>query len=169
MYEEVCDYNGIAEWSAPSIQERYGRYARELGLSEFRDIAPREHVQGNIRWVYPIMDEVIKGIKAQDPACIDIGVEFIEHGPKQPFGRILHSNTARALRQHRASLSNAQIERLRRRILGMLVDGEVPHEYKEYAKLLKRIGVGPDWPDVLGSVDRANPYVLRYVTYLADH
>ena len=47
----------------------------------------------------------------------------------------------------------------------MLVAGEVPHEYRGYAKLLRRIGIGEAWASTRLSVDEANPYVMRYVNY----
>jgi hypothetical protein len=113
------------------------------------------------------MFKVIAGIEAGDRACTELGVEFIERAGKQPFGRVLHANAARALR--RAALNAPQIDRLRARILGMLVRSVVPREFREYAKLLRRIGVGPDWQKVAIEVDRENPYVMRYVRYFETH
>jgi hypothetical protein len=75
--------------------------------------------------VFPVMDCVIDVIKAGDGACVELGVEFIEFGGKQPFGRTLHGNTARAPRC--AVLTTEQVARRRRQILAMLVAGEVPH------------------------------------------
>lgn len=95
---------------------------------------------------------------------MEIGIDFIEQDATFPFGKILKSNTARALR--RASLKEKQQDRSRRRVLHMLVNGQVPHEYREYAKLLRKIGLG----DLRSELDRANvrnPYVAKYVKYLA--
>jgi len=47
----------------------------------------------------------------------------------------------------------------------MLVAGRVPHEFKQYAKLLRRIGLGQAWGTAKAQVDPANPYVMRYVRY----
>jgi hypothetical protein len=162
---EVRDYNGPDEWSAPAIIERYERYCRRVGQA-IRKLVPNEHVNGDVRWVYPIMEAVIVGIKSGDLACVELGVEFVESGHKQAFGRILHANAARALRRVAALLSADQIARLRFRILAMLVAGQVPHEYHEYAKLFRRIGLGASWPDARARVDASNPYVMRYVKYL---
>jgi hypothetical protein len=164
---EIHDYNGTEEWSGAAIRERYLQLARAMGQTQGRDLTPREHSEDSTRWVYPVMDEVIDGIKAGDLACVELGVQFIERAGKQAFGRILHANTARALR--RATLSPTQIERLRSRILDMLVKAQVPHEYREYAKLLRRIGIGSRWPRISAAVDRANPYVMRYVQYFERH
>jgi hypothetical protein len=161
---ELRDYNGPGSWSADAIQERYLAHARTLGVEQPRSLRPSEHVAGDVRWVYPVMDEVIVGIKSGDPACVELGVEFVESGHRQPFGRILHANVARALR--RSSLTPHQVERLRRRILGMLVAGDVPHEFHEYARLLRRIGPGDAWLRTRGAVDESNRYVMRYIRYL---
>ena len=48
-------------------------------------------------------------------------------------GKILKSNVARALR--RATLMKE--ERIRRRIVSMMLAGNVPHEFREYKKLLR--------------------------------
>lgn len=84
------------------------------------------------------MDAVIDGIQAGDAACFTIGVEFIEEDKKFPFGSNLKSRTAWALRQ--SGLSNALVVRIRRCVADMLQAGNTPREYREYAKLLRKIG-----------------------------
>jgi hypothetical protein len=161
---EIRDYNGTGEWSADAVRQRYQEYReRYYGQGDGRRLRPQEHIDGNVRWVFPIIDCVVDGIKAGDPACVDLGVEFIESGHKQPFGRILHAKVARALRQ--SSLNPEHVTRLRARILAMLIAGQVPHEYHEYAKLLRRIGLGEAWAGARQSVDEGNQYVMRYVKY----
>ena len=113
------------------------------------------------------MEAVIGAIERGDKACIAIGIEFIEEDQHFPFGRILESNTARALR--RAELSREQVERVRERVVRMLLAGSVPREFKEYSKLLRRIGWGSSWPTIEQQIDRENPYVMRYYNYLRKH
>jgi len=43
-----------------------------------------------------------------------------------------------------------------------------PHEYKQYAKLLKRIGVGQYWDEIESRINHSNEYVMRYFNYLKD-
>jgi len=160
---ETRDYNGPGEWDLESVKRRYLRHAKNLGMKGVSELAPREHAEGSVRWVYPVMEAVISGIERGDAACIELGVEFVESGHQQPFGRLLHSNAARALR--RATLTPEQAARLRARILSMLVAGRVPHEFKQYAKLLRRIGLGQAWATAKVQVDQANPYVMRYARY----
>lgn len=66
-------------------------------------------------------------------------MEFVEQDQHFSFGKLLKSDTARALRQQ-DDLPDDLKERLRARIVTMLLHGNVPHEYQEYAKLLRKIG-----------------------------
>jgi len=109
------------------------------------------------------MDMVIKGIEAGDVACMTIGVEFIEEDKKFPFGRTLKSNTARALR--RMHLPPNLVARIQGRVLKMLIAGNTPSEYHEYAKLLRKIGFERLWLEVEAGVPRSNKYAMRYFEY----
>jgi len=160
---KVIDYNGTGRWTLDAIRDRYAEHARRLHVPVPTDLTPHEHSEGETRWIYPVMDEVIAGIEAGDPACVELGVEFIEEDQRFTFGKRLKSNAARALR--RAQLDAGQVERVRNRVLGMLVAGEVPHEFREYAKLLRKIGVGDRWQLVRERLDLSNPYVKRFYEY----
>ena len=63
------------------------------------DLRPRQSTKGDFTFTHPVMDEVIKGIESGDSACIAIGIEFVEEDQHFAFGKILKSNTARALRR----------------------------------------------------------------------
>ncbi len=158
------DYNGVLRWSVAAIQGRCVQYCRQFNVDESDIPRPREHTEGKGHWIYPIMESVVAGIENRDRACIELGVEFIEEEEHFVFGRILKSNTARALR--RAQLSPVQTGRLRERIVKMLLSGDVPHEYQQYAKLLRHMGLGSWWPIIEHGVKRDNPYVMRYYEYL---
>jgi hypothetical protein len=157
------DYNGVGIWSAEAIQERYRKYADAIGADPF-PLAPRRHTESGRTWVFPLMEQIISRIEVGDIAAIEIGIEFIQEDDHFVFGRILKSNTARALR--RASLTPEQQARIRERLVGMMLAGQVPHEWKEYKKLLKHIGLGALWPVLENGVDRENEYVMRYYNYL---
>src|SRR4051812_15419078 len=112
---EIRDYNGEGEWSKDEIIRRYLQYCRELNLSNPIDLSPVEHVEGNVKWIYPVMDKVIAGIEQGDAACRRIGIEFIDEDRKFTFGKILKSNVARALR--RSKLTTEEKERIRQRLV----------------------------------------------------
>jgi hypothetical protein len=157
---DVIDYNGEGRWSRVAILERYARYAAETGVVP-RDLSPSEHSERGRHWVYPVMEKVIGGIEAADPACVRLGIEFIEEDAPFPFGRVLKSNTARALR--RAPLTDAQRHRIRERVFQMLRAGRVPHEFREYAKLVRKIGFDAA---KLGDVPGTSERVVRFRSYL---
>lgn len=157
---ELIDYNGEGRWSRAAILERYARFAADAGVSP-RDLSPMEHTERGRRWIYPVMEKVIEGIEAEDPTCLRLGIEFIEEDAKFPFGRILKSNTARALR--RAALTDEQRQRIRQRVLAMLRAGNVPHEFREYAKLVKKIGLRQS---EMGEVPGTSERVSRFRSYL---
>jgi len=48
----------------------------------------------------------------------------------------------------------------------MLVNGSIPREFREYAKLLRHVGITSWWPMVEQQIDRNNPYAMRYYEYL---
>jgi len=163
----VYDYNGEGQWSRDAILARYAQYARKLRIRKPTDLTPKEHAKKGDLWIYPVMDEVIAGIGAGDGACIEIGIEFIEEDQGFPFGLILKVNTAKALR--RTSLSPKQENRIRRRVATMLIDGNLPKEFKEYAKLLRKVGLGNWWAAIKEKADFDDPYVLRWYEYFKHH
>ena len=161
---ELRDYNGEGKWSKDEIIRRYTQYCRELKVLNPIDLSPVEQVEGEVRWIYPVMDKVIAGLEQGDIACKRIGIEFIEEDRKFTFGKILKSNTARALR--RSELTAEEQGRIRRRLVTMLIEGNVPHEYKQYVKLLKKIGVHEYWKEIETRINRSNEYVMKYYDYL---
>ena len=98
---------------------------------------------------------------------MEIGIEFIEEDQLFPFGKILKCATARALRH--ATLTPIQVERIQRRVIGMLVSGNIPREIEDYVKLLRKIGVGELWHGVDEKIDRTNPHLMRYYNYVVRH
>jgi hypothetical protein len=161
---QIRDYNGEGKWSKDAIIKRYSQLCTELEVQDPIHLRPIESVQGGVTWIYPVMDKVIEGIEQGDIACRQIGIEFIEDDQKCPFGKLLKSNAARALR--RSHLTAEEQERTRKRLVFMLLAGNVPHEYKEYAKLLKKVGIDGYWDEIEKRVDRSNDYVMRWYKYL---
>ncbi len=157
------DYNGLGRWSRWAIQNRYVAIARRLRVAEPSDLRPHESICADGHRVFPVMYCVIEGIERGDPACIEIDIEFIEEDMGFPFGMILKSNTARALR--RATLTEVQQERVRKRVVEMLIAGNTPKEYGEYARLARKIGLGRWWAGVEGRVNLTSRRVRRFYDY----
>jgi hypothetical protein len=163
----VIDYNGTGFWSVEQVLTRYLDYVKKYKIHEPRDLSPLLHSNGDKRWIYPVMDRVIEGIEAGDLACAEIGIEFIEEDQSFSFGVILKSNTARALR--RISLTEDQKERIRKRVIAMLIAGYLPREYREYAKLARKIGLGQWLNELQSQLISDNPWVNRYYLYFKEH
>jgi hypothetical protein len=159
----VRDYNADGEWSVEAVQSRYLAHCARLNVPSPRPLQPRTHRNANGVWAEPILQTVIDGIKAGDAACVALGVELIEQDRKFPFGRILKSNAARALRS--AELPDALKQRIRHRVANMLAAGNTPHEFKEYARLLRKVGFDEVWPRMAASPPLANKYAMRHFAY----
>ena len=156
------DYNGSNEWSIEGVLRRYANYCQQFGFAEQRLLSPRVHSEGEMRWIYPIMDAVIQGIKDDDRACTELGIDFISESQSFPFGMTLKSEAARALK--RATLSERQAERIRHRVVQMLREGYLPQEYKFYARLLRKTGLGQHKAE-LSSIVARGPRMERYLAY----
>jgi hypothetical protein len=163
MLTTVIDYNGTGFWSLESVQQRYKLYAQRYGIALLSNLSPYEHTENGKHWIYPVMYQVIEGIENGDPACAEIGIEFIEESASFTFGQILKSNTARALR--RAALTPEQKERIRKRVVEMLCTGYLPREYRQYAKLARKIGI-EDWlSQIEREADLTKIWVQHYYRY----
>ena len=163
---KVINYNGNGFWSIEAVLKRYADYARRFAVAP-RDLTPLIHSSDQGKWIYPVMDQVIEGIEQGDLACAEIGVEFIEESASFTFGRILKSNTARALR--RTTLTDEQKERIRKRVVEMLEAKYLPREFRQYAKLVRKIGLGEWLPRVNEQAELADPWVQRYYAYFTEH
>jgi hypothetical protein len=161
---KTVDLNGTGEWTRERVLARYEEYARVFGVAEPRVLTAREHRSEEGTWIYPILDPVIEGIVAGDRACIAIGVDLVESDEEVPFGLTLKYQTARALR--RTVLDAASKQRLRERILFLLVTGRFSRYFSEYYKLLRTIGVGESWGDLMASIPRENERAMHYFNLL---
>jgi hypothetical protein len=161
---EVRDYNGEGDWSKNEIIRRYVQYCREMKVKNPIDLSPVEFSKADVKWIYPVMYQVIEGIEQGDVACRRIGVEFMEADGKFPFDRNIKYRTARALR--RSELTEQEKDRIRRRLVGMLISGKTTRVFKEHARLLKKIGVGDYWSKLENEIDQSKQHVMRFYNYL---
>lgn len=161
---EVRDYNGEGIWSKDEIARRYRQYCREMDVEASIDLSPVEENQANVKWIYPVMYKVIEGIEKGDAVCRRIGVEFIEADGKFSFGRNIKYRTARALR--RSQLTEGEKDRIRHRLVQMLISGKTTRVFKEHARLLRKIGVGDCWDEIENGIDRSKQHLMRFYHYL---
>jgi hypothetical protein len=157
------DYNGVGEWSADAVIRRYEAYCEQFGLPMRRLLQAKVSGVDYDRRVWPIMGAVNDGIKQDDPACTEIGIDFICESKGFPFGMTLKSQTARALRK--ATLTPRQLDRIRARLVEMLVSAYLPQEYRFYVRLFRRTGLGTYKQQLLELVPRGFR-MERYVNYV---
>lgn len=163
----TMDYNGTGFWSVEEVLNRYTAYVKKYKVATPRDLTPTTHTENNNHWTFPIMQRVIEGIEQGDLACAEIGIEFIEEDASFVFGQSLKSNTARALR--RTALTDSQKERIRKRVVEMLRAGYLPREYRQYAKLARKIGLGREFIKLKDELQLNNPWVRRYYNYFEEY
>ena len=163
----VHDYNGEGRWSVASVIRRYDEYATRFCVENRHGLVPKEHRAEGRVWFFPVMEKVIAGIRAGDPACTEIGLEFIEESQSFPFGKILKAQTAKALRQF-AALSESQRDRVRRRVIEMLKTEYLPREFREYLKLARKIGIRKELRAAQRQLNFENTWVQHYFKLLTD-
>jgi hypothetical protein len=159
------DLDGSGRWTLDAIRQRYQQYCR-LHRIEPRQLPVDDHWASRRGLIVLLMDAVIQGIKEGDLACAEIGIELIEEDGGFAFGRIMKANAARAL--GRCALTDPQKERIRARVVGMLSRGFMPHEFRDYARLLRRIGLGYHRETLEHAVDLTNPWIAWYIDYLTS-
>ena len=165
---KVIDYNGEGFWSVDAVLKRYTEYVRVFGITEPRELTPFAYSTGDSKWIYSVMDRVIEGIEAGDLGCAELGVEFIQTNDSFAFGKIIKSNVARALR--RTTLTEAQEERIRRRVVEMLETGYLPREFRQYAKLARKLGLREFQPRIRQLAELSSDvWVQRYCAYFAQY
>jgi hypothetical protein len=157
------ELDGSWRWTQEALRHRYLQYCVRYHL-EARPLPRADDWATRRGLIVSLMNAIIEGIKEGDLACAEIGIELIEEDGGFAFGRILKANAARAL--GRCRLTDDQKERIRTRVIGMLGRGFMPHEFRDYARLLRRIGLGAHGERLERAVDRTIPWAAWYVDYL---
>lgn len=132
------DYNGPAEWSLPNVLARYRAIASGMGI-EPKLIEPRIHKEGDTTWIYPVMDGVIEAAKLGDVPALELCLQLIEKDTSMPFGMILKSQAARALRKNASLITRTQSLRIDDRIADMEARHYRPREFNEYIRIQKKL------------------------------
>jgi hypothetical protein len=50
---DLRNLNGEGRWSVEAVQKRYFDYCAALRVETSRSLAPSEHREGNVQWIYP--------------------------------------------------------------------------------------------------------------------
>lgn len=130
-YEEY--HNSPKGWDLYSILAEY----KQLGGE--RVIYPNPARISRSPWsdYQEAISNIADGIRAGDPACVELGVRFIEAQVYVSGSGYMRTCIARRLK--RASLSEEQKQRLSAHFLGLLQNAVALHEYEPYLKLWRII------------------------------
>lgn len=142
---------------AVAVVSRYREFARQFRIPVAAVIAEIEAGTPT----HQVLGRVMAAADAGDAACVELLVEFIHEDRKMYAGKGYKASAARTLK--RAALNYGQEDRIRRRVVKMLLAGNVPYEFREYAKLLRRVGLGEWGPVIEREAPVENPWVARYV------
>ena len=80
---------------------------------------------------------VADGIRAQDTACVELGIQYIEMRHIGSYSGYIRARLTRALKN--ACLSKKQKQRLHNHFRALLENGEHTVDFREYFKLWRRI------------------------------
>jgi hypothetical protein len=161
---EVRDYNGQGKWTGDEIIKRYFVYCNDLNILEPLDLLLSTFTENDVQWIQPVMYKVIHGIEKGDEACKLIGIEFIEEDHKSAFNRVIKVDTLRALR--RAKLDEKDKDRIRSRLIDLILASRIPHQYREYANLLKKVGFGDRLEEIREKANKDNPTIMKVIRSL---
>ena len=150
-------------WTLDAIQRRYQRYCQKYHV-EHHALEPTDYMVER-GWATCMLRILIERMKSGDLAAAEICLEMMEEDRSLAFGPIVKSNIPRAMAK--CALTDRQKERIRERVLTMLLRGYLPKEFRQYAWLARRLGLG-EWEKKLSKVDLSNPWAKWYVDYLTQ-
>ena len=95
-------------------------------------------IEHRATWGAMVMDNVAKAIKTGDPVAIDLGCEVISDDQKYPFGKLIKSNMARALKGKVEYLNDQQRMEILNVVRKLLNMEFTPRETEDYCKLVSK-------------------------------
>ncbi|HET6804971.1 MAG TPA: hypothetical protein VFH59_05940 [Frateuria sp.] len=159
-------YHGVpAGWRAEDIVQEHARLG---GCFPLRVPAPIEvpslhAVPEQDGWLHYrlTVHRLAEGVRASDPACIELAVRYIQLHYIGSYAGYLRARLARALKH--APLQESQRRVLHQHFAALSLRGEHTHEFPEYLKLWRRI-VRPEEREALAQAFRDLPDGERRAT-----
>jgi hypothetical protein len=131
-------YHGVPKgWYAPEIVVEHARLGgtHDIGGPEATEPGAPGWMPERNAWLQyrQTLYRIADGIRANDPACVELAVRYIELRYIGSYSGYVRSRLSRRLKH--AALSEDQKQRLHRHFGGLLLDGERSIEFEEYFKL----------------------------------
>ena len=117
--------------------------AKEKLLNQFgesiRSYFPTDRIEHEAIWISAVFDNLRASVAGGSPDAIDIAIFLIEKDPMWlPFGKLIKSDLARALKKNVAKISPAHREKIVAVVVRLLQSEHIPRELEDYAKLIKK-------------------------------
>lgn len=126
------------KWSLAEVRQRYARLASSYKVADPLSLEyPYE--SDLIKLKYALWD-ISAAIKRRDDAAIEIAIEFVLSDVFFHYSGYIRAGMARRLKS--AGLPETANERLRRGLLRLFSSGSFGPEHKDFARLLRGIGLG---------------------------
>lgn len=135
------DNDGKGRWAYAAIDARYAAAVKKAGERPRQLVPDVASYIAQRGWLSAKMDEVFKGMRNGDRNCAWLAIELIEEDGGFAFGKLIKARAARELKCFK--LNEQQKQRIRARVVTMLERQFMPHEFKQYVRLLRRVGPGP--------------------------
>jgi hypothetical protein len=135
-------YHGVPSgWDKEDIVQTYHELngARRFNPPEATEPGAPSWMVDRYNWLQyrSALREIAKGLKAKDPVCVELAIRYIELDYFGSYSGFLRERFARLLKN--SKLTFQQARRLKRHIQFLRDNNQMLGEFREYAKLIKRI------------------------------
>jgi hypothetical protein len=135
-------YHGVPKgWSKDEIINEYRRLGGTFLINgkEATEPGTPSFLPDRYNWLQyrETLYRISEGVKANDSACIELAIRYIELNYIGSYSGFIRAKLARALKG--AILAKSQKKRLRTHFKRLIVSHECFQEFSEYKKLLERI------------------------------
>jgi hypothetical protein len=118
-------------------------------------------------WLSQTFDKVRKAIVAGDTVAVSLACELIERDPMLPFGKLIKSELARALKKKVELLVASERAQILSATVKLLNQQYAPRELEDYCKLTKKLPEA-EYIAALSRVVPKNPKAEQFLAYLAQ-
>jgi hypothetical protein len=137
-----------------------------LGL-RLRTYFPQDGHENPAVWLSQTFDQVRRAIVVGDTEAVSLACDLIEKDPMLPFGKLIKSDLARALKKQVGLLVASERAQVLGATIKLLNQEYAPRELEDYCKLAKKLP-GPEFLAALSRVAPRNPKAERLLAYLAQ-
>lgn len=150
-------YHGVPpDWTASRILAEHERLGGVFNLH-----GPRATEPGSPNWLpdrnnwlqyRAALRRLATGVRANDPACVELAVRYIELRYIGSYSGYLRALLSRSLKN--ATLTNSQKNRLIEHFLNLVVREERTEEFREYIKLWRKLISKNELSDIEAKVNK---------------